>query len=84
MSRRNDTKTRLVGEMRVGELRVGEMRIYLFYNHWMDCASRAYWSMCDFAWAVVLFPDHGLWSGNETTCAHVYKVRKWYPMQRTV
>ena len=28
LSRRNDTKTCLVDEMRVGDLRVGEMRIY--------------------------------------------------------
>ena len=28
MSRRNDIKTGLVGEMKVGKLRVGEMRIY--------------------------------------------------------
>ena len=27
--------------------------------------------------------DSGLWSGNETSCAHVYKIRKWGPKQRT-
>ena len=28
MSRQNDTKPRLVGEMRVGKLKVGKMRMY--------------------------------------------------------
>ena len=31
-------------------------------------------------------PDHndrGLWSGNETSCAHAYKIRKWHPKQRS-
>ena len=27
--------------------------------------------------------DRGLWSGNETLCAHAYKIRKWRPKQRT-
>ena len=27
--------------------------------------------------------DLGLWSGNETSCVHVYKIRKWHPKQRT-
>ena len=27
--------------------------------------------------------DHGIWPGNETTCAHAYKIRKWRPSQRT-
>ena len=27
--------------------------------------------------------DCGIWSGNETTCAHAYKIRKWRPSQRT-
>ena len=27
--------------------------------------------------------DRGLWSGNETSCAHAYKIRKWRPKQRT-
>ena len=25
----------------------------------------------------------GIWPGNETLCAHAYKVRKWRPSQRT-
>ena len=33
MSGQNETKTRLVGEMRVGELRVGKMRIYLSVSY---------------------------------------------------
>ena len=27
--------------------------------------------------------DRGLRSGNETSCAHAYKIRKWRPSQRT-
>ena len=27
--------------------------------------------------------DRGLRSGNETSCAHAYKIRKWHPSQRT-
>ena len=27
--------------------------------------------------------DRDLWSGNETLCAHAYKIRKWRPKQRT-
>ena len=27
--------------------------------------------------------DSGLWSGNETSCAHVYKIRKWHASQWT-
>ena len=25
-----------------------------------------------------------VWPGNETSCAHAYKIRKWQPSQRTV
>ena len=25
----------------------------------------------------------GIWPGNETSCAHAYKIRKWRPSQRT-
>jgi len=27
--------------------------------------------------------DHGLWSENKTACAHMDKIRKWFPMQQT-
>ena len=27
--------------------------------------------------------ERGIWPGNETSCAHVYKIRKWRPSQRT-
>ena len=27
--------------------------------------------------------DYGLWSGNETMCVHVYKIRKWVTTQQT-
>ena len=37
-----------------------------------------------FACVLVSLPDDGgLWSGNETLCAHAYKIRKWRPKQRT-
>ena len=26
---------------------------------------------------------HVIWLGNETSCTHVYKIRKWRPSQRT-
>lgn len=25
--------------------------------------------------------DHGLWSDDETTCVHLYEIRKWHPLQ---
>ena len=27
--------------------------------------------------------DRGYWFGNETGCAHAYKIKKWRPLQRT-
>ena len=36
-----------------------------------------------FACVPVLVSLRGLWSGNETSCAHAYKIRKWRPKQRT-
>ena len=27
--------------------------------------------------------ERGIWPGNETSCAHAYKIRKWRPSQRT-
>ena len=34
-----------------------------------------------FACALVSFPDHDrlIWPGNNTTCEHAYKIRKWRP-----
>ena len=28
--------------------------------------------------------NYGLWSGNKTMCAHMHRIRKWCPTQRTV
>ena len=36
-----------------------------------------------FACVPVLVSLRGLSSGNETSCAHAYKIRKWCPKQRT-
>ena len=36
-----------------------------------------------FACVPVLVSLHGLWSGNETSCTHAYKISKWRPKQRT-
>ena len=36
-----------------------------------------------FACVPVLVSLRGLWSGNETSRAHVYKIRKWHLKQRT-
>ena len=27
--------------------------------------------------------EHGIWPGNETSCPHAYKIRKWRPSQWT-
>ena len=27
--------------------------------------------------------ERGIWPGNETLCAHAYKIRKWRPSQQT-
>ena len=53
---------------------------------WKDRASHAYRQLSGhFPCVLSRFQtdDSGLWSGNETLCAHAYKIRKWRPKQRT-
>ena len=56
-----------------------------YYGKRIDRASRARGQL---AISLVHWPrsqtdDRGIWPGNETTCAHVYNIRKWRPSQRT-